>query len=62
MQRDTQYFIDGNTVSCTVYNMHELPFYATVTVENGDIPSAITSALNLAEKTRDEYETETKED
>lgn len=42
--------------------MHELPFYATVTVENGDIPSAITSALNLAEKTRDEYETETKED
>lgn len=58
--QNTQYFIEGNLVSCTVFNDAGLAFYATATAENDDMTtamsSALTQALTQAEKARDEYE------
>lgn len=58
----TQYFIDGDTVTCTVFNENDVQFIATAQAVDGDSPAAMALALEQAEKTRDEYETETKED
>ncbi|HHP7456527.1 hypothetical protein [Raoultella ornithinolytica] len=54
-----QYIIDGNTVTCTVFNENGVSFMATVQAEDGDLPAAMASALEQAKKTRNEYETET---
>lgn len=53
--QNTQYFIEGNLVSCTVFNDAGMAFYATATVENDDMTTAMSSALTQAEKARDEY-------
>lgn len=60
--KDPQYFIDGNIVTCTVFNENDVQFMATSHAIDGDLPAAKASALGQAEKTRNEYETETKED
>ncbi|UDC53414.1 MULTISPECIES: hypothetical protein [Klebsiella/Raoultella group] len=58
-----QYIIDGNTVTCTVFNEYGVSFMATTqAADAGDLYPAMASALEQAEKTRNEYETETKED
>ena len=51
-----QYIIDGNTVTCTVFNENGVSFMATAQADDGDLPAAMASALEQAEKTRDEYE------
>lgn len=56
-----QYYIEGNTVTCTVFNENGVSFMATTQAVDGDLPAAMASALEQAKKTRDEYETETKE-
>ncbi|HEC2546577.1 MULTISPECIES: hypothetical protein [Klebsiella/Raoultella group] len=55
--KDTQYYIDGNIVTCTVFNENDVQFMATAQADDGDLPAAMASALEQAEKTRDEYET-----
>lgn len=55
--QNTQYFIDGDVVSCTVFNDTGLAFYATANVEDGNMPAAMSSALEQAKKIRDEYKT-----
>ncbi|HIE8710125.1 TPA: hypothetical protein ACXPYJ_005533, partial [Klebsiella pneumoniae] len=57
-----QYFIEGNSVTCTVFNESGVSFMATKEADAGDLLSAMKIALEQAEKTRNEYETETKED
>ncbi|MGH6228639.1 hypothetical protein [Klebsiella quasipneumoniae] len=52
-----QYIIDGNTVTCTVFNENGVSFMATTQAEDGDLLAAMASALEQAKKTRDEYET-----
>ena len=52
-----QYIIDGNTVTCTVFNENGVSFMATAQAEDGDLPAAMKSALEQAEKTREKYET-----
>ncbi|HHI2936927.1 TPA: hypothetical protein ACP44H_005658 [Klebsiella variicola] len=57
-----QYIIDGNTVTCTVFNENGVSFMATTqATDDGDLSPAMASALEQAEKTREKYETETKE-
>ncbi|THE44657.1 hypothetical protein DJ495_06895 [Raoultella ornithinolytica] len=58
----TQYYINGNVVTCTVFNENDVQFMATAQADDGDLPAAMALALEQAEKTRDEYATETKED
>ncbi|WP_341799499.1 hypothetical protein [Raoultella ornithinolytica] len=60
--KETQYFIDGNIVTCTVFNENGAHFMATAQAGDGDLSPAMAAALERAEKTRNEYETETKED
>ena len=55
--KDTQYYIDGNIVTCTVFNENDVQFMATAQADDGDLPAAMASALEQAEKPRDEYET-----
>lgn len=55
--KETQYFIDGNIVTCTVFNENGAHFMATAQAGDGDLPAAMESALEQAKKTRDEYET-----
>lgn len=57
-----QYFIDGDVVTCTVFNENDAQFMATAQADDGDLPAAMASALEQAGKTRDEYATEPKED
>lgn len=57
--KETQYFIDGNIVTCTVFNENGAHFMATAQAEDGDLLAAMASALEQAKKTRNEYETET---
>lgn len=57
-----QYFIDGVTVTCTVFNENGVQFMATKEAGENDLPTAMALAREYAEKTRDEYETEAKED
>lgn len=53
-----QYFIDGVTVTCTVFNESDVQFMATTqATDDGDLSPAMASALEQAKKTRDEYET-----
>lgn len=54
-----QYYIEGNTVTCTVFNENDVQFIATTQAVDGDLQPAMASALERAEKTRDEYETDT---
>ncbi|HIB5027672.1 TPA: hypothetical protein ACWW6D_004096 [Klebsiella pneumoniae] len=54
---NTQYFIDGDLVTCTVYNDAGLSFFSTVTAIDGDLPTAMSEALTQAKKSRDEYKT-----
>lgn len=56
--QNNQYFIDGNFVSCTVFNESGLAFYASVAAKDNDIPSAMNEALEQAKKSRSEYKTE----
>lgn len=56
--KDIQYFIEGNAVTCTVYNEKDVQFMASSTAEEGDLMAAMASALQQAEKTRDAYEIE----
>ncbi|HEN5155101.1 hypothetical protein KFW04_01775 [Klebsiella pneumoniae] len=58
--KEDQYFIEGKVVTCTVFNENGVQFMATSQAEDGDLLAAMASALEQAEKTRDEYETETK--
>ncbi|HHH9784121.1 TPA: hypothetical protein ACP4LL_001314 [Klebsiella quasipneumoniae] len=55
--KSPQYFIDGNIVTCTVFNENGVQFMATTQADDGDLPAAMASALEQAEKTRDKYET-----
>lgn len=55
--KDTQYYIDGTVVTCTVFNENDVHFMATAQADDGDLPAAMASALEQAKKTRDEYET-----
>lgn len=56
--KSPQYFIDGVTVTCTVFNENDVQFMATAqAADAGDLPAAMAAALEQAEKTRDEYET-----
>ena len=55
--KEPQYFIDGVTVTCTVFNESDVQFMATAQAEDGDLPAAMASALEQAEKTREKYET-----
>ncbi|QER53229.1 hypothetical protein NWT83_06030 [Klebsiella quasipneumoniae] len=57
--KETQYIIDGNTVTCTVFNENGVSFMATTQAVDGDLPAAMAFTLARAEKTRDEYETST---
>ncbi|HCI6318773.1 TPA: hypothetical protein NPO62_004338 [Klebsiella quasipneumoniae subsp. similipneumoniae] len=57
--KSNQYFIEGNSVTCTVFNESGVSFMATKEADNGDLPTAMASALAQAEKTRDEYATAT---
>ncbi|HAT1666187.1 TPA: hypothetical protein I8Y34_005495 [Raoultella ornithinolytica] len=57
--KETQYFIDGNTVTCTVFNENGVSFMATAQADDGDLHAAKASALEQSEKTREEYETDT---
>lgn len=52
-----QYYINGNVVTCTVFNENDVQFMATAQADDGDLPAAMASALEQAKKTRDEYET-----
>lgn len=53
-----QYIIDGNTVTCTVFNENGVSFMATTqATDDGDLSPAKAAALERAKKTRDEYET-----
>ncbi|RWT97989.1 hypothetical protein DN602_19170 [Raoultella ornithinolytica] len=53
--KSDQYFIDGNSVTCTVFDENGVSFMATKEAENGNLPAAMMSALEQAKKTRDEY-------
>ena len=56
--KDTQYYIDGTVVTCTIFNENDVHFMATAqATDTGDLPAAMASALEQAKKTRDEYET-----
>lgn len=55
--KDTQYYIDGDVVTCTIFNENDVQFMATAHADDGDLPAAMASALEQARKTRDEYET-----
>lgn len=54
--KDTQYYIDGNVVTCAVFNENDVQFMATAQADDSDLPAAMASALEQAKKTRDEYE------
>lgn len=57
-----QCFIDGDVVTCTVFNENDVQFMATSHAVDGDWPPAIALALEQAKKTREEYASEPKED
>ncbi|HBE9079076.1 hypothetical protein [Serratia fonticola] len=52
---ETQYSILGNLVTCTVYDMSGMAYYASVDAEGGKFQVAIDKARELAEKSKDEY-------
>lgn len=54
--KDIQYFIEGNAVTCTVYNEKDVQFMASSNADGVDLMPAMISARQQAEKTRDEYE------
>lgn len=51
----TQYFIDGEKVSCTVFNKNGLAFLGTSLANDGDLKKAMDVALVKATEAKNSY-------
>ncbi|MFV8851538.1 hypothetical protein [Serratia fonticola] len=52
---NTQYYIVGKLVTCTVYNDKGMAFYASHESNDSDLSESMKVALEKAIKSRDEY-------